>query len=113
VKQASWLDNVPAVGHWRTYDGQEVDLVVENYDGSVCCFEVKAHSEASARDTSGLRALRDLLGEQFHAGFVLTTGTHSGRIDDRIYVAPIDKLWQPAPIPNTKKRPRSRGFTPT
>lgn len=26
LKQASWSDNIAAVGHWRTHDGQETDL---------------------------------------------------------------------------------------
>jgi hypothetical protein len=29
-------------GHWRTHDGQELDLIVERGDGGVLAFEVKA-----------------------------------------------------------------------
>lgn len=94
LKQASWNDDVATVGHWRTRDGQEVDLVVERFDGSVVCFEVKASAQVNPSDRSGLVALRDLLGDQFTAGYVLYTGEHTARIDDRIYAAPIDRLWQ-------------------
>ena len=103
LKQASWSDNAIALGHWRTHDGQEVDLVIERDDGVVTGFEVKAGRDVQRKDASGLIALRDTLGDQFNAGFILTTGDTSYRLDDRIYVIPIDRLWQPAPPP--KNRP--------
>jgi len=34
-KQLSWQEERFGVGHWRTHDGQEVDLVVERGDGRV------------------------------------------------------------------------------
>ena len=97
LKQASWHDDAHAVGHWRTPDGQEVDLVIERSDGTVTGFEVKARSQTSARDAAGLRVLRDTLGSQFHAGFVLNTSDRSYRMDERIFAVPIDRLWRPAP----------------
>jgi hypothetical protein len=41
-----------------------------------------------------LALLRELLGDQFRAGFVLNTGQHAGRLEDRIYTCPIDRLWK-------------------
>ena len=93
LKQASWHDDVAAVAHWHTHDNKEVDCVIETHDGQAIGFEVKARGQATAKDIIGLRLLRDLLGDQFKAGFVLTTGPHSGRLDDRIYTCPIDRLW--------------------
>ncbi len=93
LKQASWHDDVREVAHWHTHDDQEVDMLIETYDGSVVGFEVKARTKAVSKDITGLRLLRDLLGDQFRAGFVLTTGRHAGRLDDRIYTCPIDQLW--------------------
>jgi predicted AAA+ superfamily ATPase len=29
IKQASWLDGIAGLHHWRTYDGEEVDLLIE------------------------------------------------------------------------------------
>ncbi len=29
LKQASWSDAVAGSGHWRTHDGDEVDLVIQ------------------------------------------------------------------------------------
>lgn len=95
LKQASWHDEVREVAHWHTHDGHEVDIVVETFDGGVVGFEVKARSTPVPKDLTGLRLLRDLLGDRFTAGFVLTTGEHAGRLEDRLYVCPIDRLWLP------------------
>jgi uncharacterized protein len=94
LKQASWNDDVREVGHWRTHDGQEVDLVAETTDGSVVGFEVKAGREVDKKALRGLIALRDSLGDQFRAGYFLNTGSEAYQIDDRIYVCPVDRLWQ-------------------
>lgn len=93
-KQASWLDEHITLGHWRTSDGTEVDLVAEFDDGDVLAFEVKANQRATATDTSGLQQLRDALGSRFRAGVVFTTGQRTYTHTDRIHVMPIDRLWQ-------------------
>lgn len=93
LKQASWNSDIATVGHWRTHDDHEVDLVIERHDGAVTAFEVKAAARITARDARGLRALRDALRDTFNAGIVLHTGDLTYRLDDRIIVAPIDLLW--------------------
>ncbi len=94
-KQASWLAEPATLGHWRTSDGAEVDLVVEYDDGAVVAMEVKANERATARDFTGLAQLRDLLGTRFRAGVILATGTRSYTFADRLHVMPIDRLWSP------------------
>jgi len=93
-KQASWLDGQVALGHWRTSDGAEVDLVAEFDDGRVVAFEVKANERATGADFTGLQQLRDALGSRFSAGVVFTTGRRTYTHSDRIHVMPIDRLWQ-------------------
>ena len=93
LKQASWSGDIAGVGHWRTHDGHEVDLVVERHDGAVTAFEVKSAARVTGRDARGLRALRDALGDAFNIGIILHTGELTYRLDDRIIVAPIDVLW--------------------
>lgn len=92
-KQLSWLNDISIVGHWRTRDGTEVDLVVETDDGRVSALEIKAGSRVRGSDLSGLRLLRDKLGERFVAGAALYTGERSYTYDDRIHVLPVDRLW--------------------
>jgi uncharacterized protein len=74
MKQLSWMDDITGLGHWRTHDGAEVDLVVERRDGAVVAIEVKAGTRVTTRDLTGLRAIRDALGDAFLAGVVLNTG---------------------------------------
>lgn len=94
-KQTSWLDEPVALGHWRTSDGAEVDLVIEHDDGTVLAVEVKASERATGPDFRGLTQLRDALGSRFAVGVIFTTGTRSYTYADRLHVMPIDRLWTP------------------
>lgn len=101
LKQASWMQHRPHVGHWRTHDGAEVDLVIEDgRDGAVVGIEVKASTRVHPADRRGLRKLRDALGERFRAGVVLHTGPHCVRYadDERIIALPVDRLWSSAQV---------------
>lgn len=95
-KQASWLEEPVTLGHWRTSDGAEVDLVIENDDGNVLAFEVKANERATGSDFRGLTQLRETLGARLVAGVIFTTGVRSYTYDDRLHVMPIDRLWTSA-----------------
>ena len=97
LKQASWMDHTPTVGHWRTRGGVEVDLVVEQPDGAVVAFEIKAAGGWHPRIGRGLRALRDELGDRFKAGVALHTGQWATRPEGRIHALPIDLLWTEVP----------------
>lgn len=92
-KQVSWMDGIAGLGHWRTHDGVEVDLVVERDDGSTVALEVKAGARVTGRDLGGLRVIRDALGDAFVAGVALHTGSRSYTAEDRIHVLPVDRLW--------------------
>jgi predicted AAA+ superfamily ATPase len=94
-KQVSWLTESTTIGHWRTYDDDEVDFVIEFDDGSVLAFEVKSGERVAASDLKGLRKLREALGRRFLAGVALSTGAHSYTQEDRLHVLPIDRLWLP------------------
>ena len=93
IKQVSWLDGIAGYGHWRTYDGDEVDLVVEREDGSLIALEIKAGSRVPGDDFKGLRKLRDATGDAFTAGVVLYLGQRSYTHEDRLHVIPVDRLW--------------------
>ncbi len=98
LKQASWMDPVPKPGHWRTHDGDEVDLVLERDDGAIACVEVKAGERVGVRDFRSLRKLREALGERFLGGVVLHLGRHSYTQEDRLHAVPVDRLWAPSPL---------------
>lgn len=93
-KQLSWLDGVAGVGHWRTRDGTEADLVVEMYDGSVVAFEIQSGASVPGEKFAGMRQLREALGERFRAGAVLYLGARSYTYEDRLHAIPLDQLWR-------------------
>jgi len=93
LKQLSWLATRTHAGHWRTHDGDEVDLVIERDDGAVAAIEVKAGERVRDADLRGLRKLRDSLGDRFLGGVVLQLGRRSYTIEDRLHALPVDRLW--------------------
>lgn len=92
LKQASWMDGIAGCGHWRTYDNDEVDLVIERDDGAIVAVEVKASSKVRD-DLRPLKKLRDTVGDAFLAGVVMYLGERSYNADDRLHILSIDKLW--------------------
>lgn len=89
------MDGVAGVGHWRTHDGADVDLIIERNDGSVVAIEVKAGTRVSGRDLAGLRVIRDEPGRAFVARAVLYTGARSYNADDRLAVLPVGSALEP------------------
>ncbi len=94
LKQAEWVDTPLRFGHFRTPENLEVDLVIENAENDVFAVEVKAGSSYRSDDLRGLIHLRDRLGDRFGAGVLAYTGDRAARVSDRIYLVPIDSLWQ-------------------
>jgi predicted AAA+ superfamily ATPase len=100
LKQVSWSEEVATAAYFRTQNGDEVDLVLETWDGRVVGFEVKAGSRIQDADLSGLRLLRDRLGQRFIAGFLLNLGELAYRKEERIMVMPLSGLWSLASSKN-------------
>ena len=95
VKQVAALDGTVALGHFRERSGIEVDLVLEQPDGSVIALEVKSATRVNEADARGLRFLRDRLGTRFRVGLLLHTGPHTVSMGDQLWAAPISALWTP------------------
>ncbi|MFT3943259.1 MAG: ATP-binding protein [Ancrocorticia sp.] len=93
IRQTTWMDTPVSTGHWRTRDGDEVDLVLERYDGAVVGIEVKAGDGVKSKQVTGLRKLRDRLGDAFVAGIAFHMGKVGYEMEDRIHSLPIDRLW--------------------
>lgn len=93
IKQAGWADIPCTFSHFRTPDGQEVDLVIETDDGRIAGVEVKAAGSVRSEDFRGLRLLRDRMGADFVGGVVLSLGDRAYTFEDRLHVLPLDSLW--------------------
>lgn len=93
-RQAGWQGAEIRFHHFRTRDGVEVDLVLEQDGHAIAGVEVKASATVTAADFRGLRQLRAAAGERFQAGVVLYDGEHSLPFDERMYAVPIRALWE-------------------
>ena len=94
LKQAAWCNNLAGKGHFRTSDGDEVDLVLENDDGCIVGFEVTAAKQVRSSDFRGLRMLKKKMGTNFLGGIYLYTGSRSYTLEPNLHVLPLDLLWQ-------------------
>ncbi len=79
---------------YRTSTGIEVDFILQDRAGRVIGVEVKSAASANAQDFKGLKHLRELLGEQFLAGFVLHTGQQALAWDPQLMSLPLSMLWR-------------------
>lgn len=96
VRQSSVGDLWPKLlpHHYRDQAGNEVDLVIERAGGEVIGVEVKATANPRPRDASGLRLLRDKLGDRFRGGLLLHLGPDSISIGERISAVPLAAIWE-------------------
>lgn len=94
LKQVGWMESPAQPGHWRTHDGDEVDLILERDDGAIVGIEVKAGERVSAAQFRSLRKLRDALDARFLGGVVLHLGRRAYTHDDRLHALPVDRLWR-------------------
>ncbi|MFH0729048.1 MAG: DUF4143 domain-containing protein [Pseudomonadota bacterium] len=89
-KQCSFLSPKPKMYHWRTHGGVEIDIVLE-YDGIYYPMEVKAKSNPSRRDTSGISAFRKRHPElPIAAGLILSPTERPIQLSENDYAVPWD-----------------------
>lgn len=94
VKQAGWSADPPALYHFRTHEGDEVDLVLERRGGALVGIEVKSAASVSDADFKGLHALAGIAGERFHRGIVLYTGSEIVPFGAGLFALPVEALWR-------------------
>lgn len=94
VRQAAWTGRRFDLFHYRGAEGSEVDLILEFEDGTVLAIEVKAAASYTAKQFTGLKKLRDLLGDRLIAGVVLGTAPYGYRFGPKLYGLPIAALWE-------------------
>jgi len=92
-RQQGWTANRFELRHFRDRRGNEVDLVLELDDGRIIGVEVKSTATPLPQHLTGLKLLRDRLGDRFAGGALLHTGSLAGPFGDRIAALPIESLW--------------------
>jgi predicted AAA+ superfamily ATPase len=94
IKQSGWSADAPALYHFRTHEGDEVDLVLERRRGTLVGIEVKSAATVSAADFKGLRALAGIAGKRFQRGIVLYTGAEVVPFGAGLVALPVEALWR-------------------
>ncbi len=93
AKQLGWSTSRPALHHFRTHAGQEVDLVLEDARGRVVGLEVKASATVTSSDLNGLRALSEVAGTSWVQGLVLHLGRDTVAFGPGLTACPVEALW--------------------
>jgi predicted AAA+ superfamily ATPase len=110
-KQVTWSRIRPKLFHFRTSEGAEVDLVLEETGGRVLGIEVKAASTIRPADLKGMRTLAEAAGSRFHRGLVLYTGEEVVPLAGNVHALPVSALWEwtADPTPDRSPRPAAAG----
>lgn len=107
LKQISMPPKAAEMMHFRAGE-REVDLVLEGRDGRVVGIEVKTGESPGRNDWRGLETLREILGERFHRGILLHTGSAAVPHGDRLWALPVDSLWRMGPRLKPDRTERTR-----
>lgn len=104
ARQLEWSQTRATLHHYRTRDGNEVDAVLEAADGRLVGLEIKSGETVRTDDFASLRHLQQRVGDRFHLGVVLHTGTRSLPFGERLIAVPLDSLWRARPPSATRSR---------
>jgi hypothetical protein len=93
IKQRGWSKLQPAIHHFRTHNGDEVDLVLEDRAGRIVGIEIKASASINANHFKGLRALAQAAGKRFVRGIVLHSGNTAIPFAANLLALPAAEIW--------------------
>jgi len=94
LKQCSWAKERIDAYHFRTQNGEEVDLILQDRRGHLVGIEVKASATVSRNDFKGLLTFRDISKERFSSGIVLYTGDTIIPFGENLWAIPLQALWE-------------------
>lgn len=92
-RQAVWFGEPLTFWHYREA-GREVDVIVERPSGEIVAVEVKASATVRASDFTGIRHLREKLGERMVGGAIVYAGAETLPFGDRTWAIPLQALWE-------------------
>jgi uncharacterized protein len=92
-KQATWCNTRVQLYHFRSVDGIEVDILMEDAAGNIVGIEIKSSETVMPDDFKGLRYLQEQLGKKFVRGYVFYTGNEHIPFSPHLYALPISALW--------------------
>ena len=92
-RQLTWSRDRPSLYYLRTYDGHEIDAVLERRGGDLVGVEVKSGLAVDESDFVPLRAFASRVGARFKRGIVLYGGRESVAFGHQMHAMPLSALW--------------------
>ncbi len=92
-RQSSWHETKLGFYHFRDKDQYEVDIVIEQNDGTIVAAEVKAAATVTIKDFRGLKKLQSMAGKAWGSGVVFYDGDMILPFGEKMYAIPISALW--------------------
>jgi len=92
-RQAGWSDLDVRRSHYRSHDGREVDVILEDRAGRMVGIEIKAARSIGGEDIRGLRALAERSGGRFVRGVLLYAGDTTVPFAANLHAMPVSALW--------------------
>lgn len=93
-KQRTWSKTQPSLYHFRTAEGKEVDIILENRADELVAIEVKSSTKLSQDDFKGLKFMQEKFPGKFLKGIVLYGGSEVVPFGKNLFALPIHSLWQ-------------------
>jgi uncharacterized protein len=93
IKQRGWSKLQPVIHHFRTHNGDEVDLVLEDRAGRIVGIEIKASATIDSSHFRGLKALAEAAGDRFVRGVVIFSGTAAVPFASNLLAVPATEIW--------------------
>ena len=94
LKQLPFIDGKPAVYHWRSHSGAEVDLLIE-VNNQFFPIEIKYKSNPTTQDARGIVAFRETYPHlNIAPGIILSPVQHIYAVAQNCYVVPFDLIMQ-------------------
>jgi predicted AAA+ superfamily ATPase len=92
-KQVSWNTEPYGMYHFRSHNGREVDIILENAQGRIVAIEVKAASKIRESDVGNMQTLKSAVGTKFHKGIILYRGRGVVPYGPDIHGLPLECVW--------------------
>ena len=90
-KQQTWSTTRTRMYHYRTHTGEEVDIILEAFNGEKVAIEVKATQVLAPKDFKQLQALQNT--HKNMQGFVLYMGQEVIPFSKHLTAIPVSTLW--------------------
>jgi len=92
LKQLASSEELADLYHFRASDGREVNFVLEQGNGKLLGFELKARDIASDTDSHGLKELRRQTGHDFVFEIVLYRDLKTIYFSEQLWAVPNDSI---------------------